>query len=102
MSNVPWLSARLLQLCLSFILLTVPAWRLAAQEVSPVLVTNAPAFGTFYWLSGLPTPPYPFDPAHGLLPIWSFNGSYYVDDSEHTHILLQGWMLERLPKEISI
>jgi hypothetical protein len=58
------------------------ASRLAAQEASPVLVTNAPAFGTFYWLSGLPPAPYPFDPARGLLPIWSFNGLYFVDDSE--------------------
>jgi hypothetical protein len=57
-------------------------WRTTAQEVSPTLMTNPPAFGTFYWLSGLPTVPYPFDPARGLLPIWSFNGAYYVDDSE--------------------
>ncbi len=66
---------------LLFLFLT-PAARLAAQEVSPTLVTNPPAFGTFYWLSGLPRAPFPFDPARGLLPLWSFNGAYYVDDSE--------------------
>jgi hypothetical protein len=49
---------------------------------APVLLTNPPPFGTFYWLYGLPSAPYPFDPAHGLLPIWYFNGVYWVDDSE--------------------
>jgi hypothetical protein len=79
----PWpFSARWLKHCLLFLLLTLPSVRLAGQEVSPTLMTNPPAFGTFYWLSGLPPAPYPFDPAHGLLPIWSFNGAFYVDDSE--------------------
>ena len=79
----PWrLPARLLQLCLLFILLTVSGSRLDAQESLPVLITNAPPVGTFYWLSGFPSVPYPYDPAHGLLPIWSFDGAYYVDDSE--------------------
>ena len=78
----PWpLLTQWLQLCL-FILSTVSASRLAAQEVSPTLVTNPPVFGTFYWLSGLPAVPYPFDPGRGLFPIWSLNGVYWVDDSE--------------------
>jgi hypothetical protein len=79
----PWpLPAQLLQLCLLLILSTVSVSRLVAQELSPTLVTNPPPIGTFYWLSGIPPVPYPFDPARGLLPIWFFNGAYYVDDSE--------------------
>jgi hypothetical protein len=77
----PW-PARLLQLYLSFLLFSLLLPRLPAQEMLPVLVTNAPPVGTFYWLSGFPPVPYPFDPAHGLLPVWSFDGAYYVDDSE--------------------
>jgi hypothetical protein len=84
---------RWLQLCPLLILLSVPAARLAAQEAVPTLLTNPPAFGTFYWLSGLPSAPYPFDPARGLLPIWSLNGAYYVDDSELLQNLGGGMML---------
>jgi Alginate lyase/Concanavalin A-like lectin/glucanases superfamily len=86
--NLPTMNTRNLMkltrkslLPLLFLLLN-PASRLLAQEASPTLVTNPPAFGTFYWLSGFPRVPYPFDPARGLLPIWSLNGVYWVDDSE--------------------
>jgi hypothetical protein len=72
----PWLLPALF-----LILSTVSVSRLPAQEISPVLVTNPPPFGTCYWLSGIPRVPYPFDPAQGLLPVWSFNGAYFVDDS---------------------
>ena len=78
---------------LLFLLLTGPASRLDAQEAAPALVTNAPAFGTFYWLSGLPGVPYPMDPAHGLLKIWHFNGVYFVDDVELLQNLAEGGMM---------
>ncbi len=88
------LPARLLPLCLLFIIVSVS--RLDAQKMSPTLVTNAPPFGTFYWLSGIPSAPYPFDPSHGVLPIWSFNGAYYVDDSALLQNMQEGGMMAML------
>ena len=59
----------------------------------PILVTNAPAHGTFRLLYQQPSPPYPFDPTYGALPIWLLNGVYYVDDSEVDYVTLRAWQL---------
>ena len=75
-----WSASRLQQLCLLFILATLPVSRLAAQE-SPVLVTNPPAHGTFYLMSTIPSVPYPFDPYRGALPVYAYDGVFFVDNS---------------------
>lgn len=74
------LSVGLLRLCLLFMLLTVPASRLAAQE-SLVLVTTSPAHGTFYLMSAIPSVPYPFDPYYGTLPVYAYDGVFFVDNT---------------------
>ena len=48
----------------------------------PVLVTNAPAAGTFYLLSVHPSLPWPYDPYFGALPVYSYDGVFFVDDSQ--------------------
>ena len=51
------------------------------EEPSPQLVTNAPATGTFYLLGRIPSPPFPFDPYQGALPVYAYDGVFFVDDS---------------------
>jgi hypothetical protein len=74
-----------LKLCIATVLgamaLILPA---AAQ---PVLVTNAPAIGTFYLLSVHPSLPWPYDPFFGTLPVYFYDGAYWVDDTE---LLVEG------------
>jgi len=53
---------------------------LLAQE-SPTLVTNPPAHGTFYLLGNIPSVPYPFDPYRGTLPVYAYDGVYFVDNT---------------------
>jgi hypothetical protein len=55
----------------------------------PVLVTNAPAAGTFYLLSVHPSLPFPFDPYFGALPVYSYDGVFFVDDSQVGDLQMQ-------------
>lgn len=54
----------------------------AQESPPPVLATNAPAHGTFYLLGRIPSPPFPFDPYYGLLPVYAYDGVFFVDDSQ--------------------
>ena len=47
----------------------------------PQLLEKAPATGTFYLLGRIPSPPYPFDPYFGTLPVFAYDGVFFVDDS---------------------
>ncbi|HEY0549182.1 MAG TPA: hypothetical protein VGF13_06235, partial [Verrucomicrobiae bacterium] len=73
-----------------------------AQE-TPQVVNNAPASGTFYLLSVNPPLPFPFDPYFGALPVYSYDGVFFVDDSQVGDLQLQqngfggGMMLSSLP-----
>ena len=51
------------------------------QKAPPALVEQAPAMGTFYLLGRIPSVPYPFDPYHGQLPVYAYDGVFFVDDS---------------------
>ena len=64
----------------------ISIWRTQAQELRQV--SDPPLFGTFWLLSfeldGRQSPPYPFDPYEGSLPIYQlegFPGNYLVADS---------------------
>jgi hypothetical protein len=73
-------------LCLS----VLSAIAFISQAVAqPVLVTNGPTAGTFYLLSVNPSLPYPFDPYFGVLPVYSYDGVYFVDDSQVGDLQLQ-------------
>ncbi|HEY0549836.1 MAG TPA: hypothetical protein VGF13_09550 [Verrucomicrobiae bacterium] len=61
----------------------------AGAQSPPLLVTNAPASGTFYLLSVHPSLPFPFDPYFGALPIYSYDGVFFVDDSQVGDLQLQ-------------
>jgi hypothetical protein len=70
------------------------AWRVTAQELRQV--ANPPSFGTFYLLtqetSAIDSPPYPFDPYGGLLPVYQIAGfpnSYLVADSPEDYSVMQ-------------
>jgi hypothetical protein len=54
----------------------------AQEEPPPQLVTNAPVMGTFYLLGQIPSVPYPFDPYHGALPVYAYDGVFFVDNSQ--------------------
>jgi hypothetical protein len=60
-----------------------------SAQAQPVLVTNAPAAGTFYLMSVNPSLPFPFDPYFGALPIYTYDGVFFVDDSQVGDLLLQ-------------
>ena len=47
----------------------------------PQLVAAVPASGTFYLLGRIPSPPFPFDPYYGALPVFAYDGVFFVDDS---------------------
>jgi hypothetical protein len=55
----------------------------------PVLVTNAPAAGTFYLLSVHPSLPHPFDPYFGMLPVYAYDGVFFVDDTQAGDLQMQ-------------
>lgn len=70
------------------------AFAATSQELQQV--TDAPQFGTFYLLSfqldGMQSPPYPFDPYGGALPIYQVQGfpnSYLVADSPDDYSALR-------------
>lgn len=46
-----------------------------------MLVAQSPTTGTFYLLGRIPSPPFPFDPYHGQLPVYAYDGVFFVDDS---------------------
>lgn len=52
-----------------------------AEKAPPQLLVKAPATGTFYMLGRIPSPPYPFDPYRGALPIYAYDGVFFVDDT---------------------
>ena len=52
------------------------------EKPLPMLVENAPATGTFYLLGRIPSPPFPFDPYRGRLPIYAYDGVFFVDDTQ--------------------
>jgi len=81
-SQTPWVLMACCVLCTLFLPL-----RATAQ---PVLVTNAPAVGTFYLLSVNPSLPFPFDPYFGVLPVYAYDGVFFVDDSQIGDLLSQG------------
>ena len=51
------------------------------QKAPPELVEQAPAMGTFFLLGRIPSPPFPFDPYHGQLPVYAYDGVFFVDDT---------------------
>lgn len=70
------------------------AWRVPAQELD--LVVAPPLVGTYYLLSfeleGKRSPPYPFDPYEGTLPVYQLKGfpnSYLVADSPEDYLNLR-------------
>ncbi len=70
------------------------AWRAHAQE--PKQVVEPPLVGTYYLLSfeleGKKSPPYPFDPYEGTLPVYQlkvFPNSYLVADSPEDYLNLR-------------
>ncbi len=63
-----------------------------AQEMlteKPQLVTNPPLMGTFFLLQNPKSPPYPFDPFHGELPVYFYDGVYFVDDTGVDYVSLR-------------
>ena len=75
----------LLGLCLLSFQLLASA-QVVAESVEakspPQLLEKAPTFGTFYLLGRIPSPPYPFDPYFGALPVYIYDGVFFVDDSQ--------------------
>jgi hypothetical protein len=74
-----------------FIITTAFLWTALstpAQE-TPQLVTNAPSAGTFFLLSVNPSSPFPFDPYGGALNVYSYDGVFFVDDSQVGDLSLQ-------------
>ena len=61
---------------------TLPAQQAKEPPAAPVLVTQTPASGTFFLLGRIPSPPYPFDPYYGALPVFAYDGVFFVDDSQ--------------------
>jgi len=58
--------------------MTTPTPATGEQPLQQVL---APATGTFYFVQRTNTPPFPFDPFFGVLPIYAVgNGTYLIDD----------------------
>jgi hypothetical protein len=89
------------KLCFACVL---TAMAIISQAVAqPVLVTNAPAAGTFFLLGVNPPLPFPYDPYFGVLPVYSYDGVFFVDDSQVGDLLLQqrgfggGMMTSSLP-----
>jgi len=88
------LRARGLTILLVFSLGLLSAWHVTAQDLQEVL--DPPSLGTFYLMSlesdDRPSPPYPFDPYEGALPVYAvagFNGVYLVADSPEDYQVLQ-------------
>jgi hypothetical protein len=71
----------------------------AQQEPQgPVLVTNAPAAGTFFLLGANPPLPFPFDPYGGALNVYAYDGVFFVDDSQMLSLSIEsgGMMMNSL------
>jgi hypothetical protein len=82
---------------IGIVLLSACLWQSPAQELTQVY--DAPETGTFFLLSGQTeegtSPPYPFDPYQGTLPIYQiagFGGAYLVGDSAEDYALYQAVM----------
>ncbi len=56
--------------------------RAQLEKAPPQLMEKAPTMGTFYLLGRIPSVPYPFDPYHGTLPVYAYDGVFFVDDSQ--------------------
>lgn len=68
-----------------------PAQQLQSEEAQIQLVKSPPAFGTFYLIQSKNSPPYPFDPFFGELPVYEWKpGVYLVDDSKVDYVALRG------------
>jgi len=78
---------RILRALLSALVISIASP--SAGRAQPVLVTNAPASGTFYLLSVHPSLPHPFDPYFGVLPVYAYDGVFFVDDSQVGDLLMQ-------------
>ena len=59
------------------------------SQPHPVLVAEPPLRGTFFLLQGDRPPPYPFDPFHGALPVYFWDGVYFVDDTGVDYVSLR-------------
>jgi hypothetical protein len=78
----------------------LPAQELPPEQPGPQLVSNPPVIGTFFLLQDPKSPPYPFDPFHGQLPVYFYDGVFFVDDSGVDYVTLrqqQNAMMEGLP-----
>ncbi len=47
--------------------------------------------GTFFLMQDKKSPPYPFDPFHGQLPVYSWAGAFFVDDTGVDYVSLRAW-----------
>jgi Alginate lyase/Concanavalin A-like lectin/glucanases superfamily len=80
-----------------FCLLCVFAFCLPARpqavgdKAPPQLVTNPPAHGTFYRLSQERPVPYPYDFSQGTLPLFFFDGVFFLDDRDYVSLRSQEW-----------
>ena len=80
----------------SFTITTAFLWAtlLAPAQEAPQLVNNAPASGTFFLLSVSPPLPFPFDPYFGVLPVYSYDGVFFVDDSQVGDLQFQHFLMQ--------
>ena len=70
-------------LLLCWFALGLPAHPQAVVKKSPpLLMETPPTRGTFYLLGRIPSPPFPFDPYHGTLPVFAYDGVFFVDDTK--------------------
>ncbi len=69
-------------LCILFVAGSIGAQQVLSEKAPPQLIANAPAMGTFFLLGRIPSPPYPFDPYFGTLPVYAYDGVFFVDDSQ--------------------
>ena len=81
------------RVCLSLLCLLafcLPARPQAVVEIAPPqLVETPPTHGTFYLLGRIPSVPYPFDPYHGTLPVYAYDGVFFVDDTAVSFLALE-------------
>ncbi len=71
---------KLLGACFICYNLIAPA-QVPNEKAPPALVEQAPATGTFFLMGRIPSPPFPFDPYHGALAVYTYDGVFFVDDS---------------------
>jgi hypothetical protein len=92
-----------IEIALAVILWTVCSAPAQQEPQGPVLVTNAPVAGTFFLLGLNPPLPFPFDPYFGALPVYAYDGVFFVDDSQVADLSIQresfggGMMTSSLP-----